>query len=83
MNRNKLRAKWSKKENCLEYFYPDDSANGCLLHNIFTIKDLGTYHPSPFNEFVRFFDGSVLDELDRRGYDIKTLKFSIERKKWS
>lgn len=67
-----LKVKWSKKENALLYYHPRTS-DGSVL-----------------NEFFEYLttdatcDGkrrNLRDELIARGYDIKTLKFSIDLKK--
>jgi hypothetical protein len=69
MNKNKLRAKWSKKEKDILYRFPR-CCDGAYLNGIFTRKiDFGTLPDQPPTSF--------LDELERRGYDIKTLKFEI------
>ncbi len=69
-----LSAKWSKRENDLIFSYPR-KCDGHLLHNTFSST---THHPLPFPNGS--WDPSFLDELEKRGYDIKTLKFSIKLK---
>ena len=63
----KLHARWSKKENALIYWHPDYSSNGGMLAHYFE----GMKWPG---------DKTLAQELDARGYDVKTLKFSIEKK---
>lgn len=65
-----LYIKWSKRENDLVYEYPNKT-DARLLHRYMALPILNsdnTYGPSLF------------DELDRRGFDLTTLKFSIARK---
>lgn len=48
-----------------------------LLHYV-----LGSKHPDPFAQPIfSKMEPSLIEELDRRGYDITTLKFSIMKKK--
>lgn len=66
--KEKLYARWSKKENALLYHHPDNKSNGGFLAGWFEYeKVLGGS-----NSFVK--------ELEARGYDPKTLKFSIAKK---
>lgn len=67
---NKLRAYWSKKENDVMYYYPKCGVDGSLLHHFFS------YVTNDFGDGQKTF----LDELDRRGFDLTTLKFSIAYK---
>lgn len=68
--RNTLSAQWSKRENDIVFSWPDGlqtKVDGHLLHNRF---DNPPYNP----------DGKtppLIEELVRRGYDLKTLRFSI------
>lgn len=80
-----LAAKWSKRENDLMIHYPR-RCDGALLNYVF--GDIMTmdfnkwadtkYDPQPPMPYKMF---NFLKELESRGYDIKTLKFSIELKK--
>jgi hypothetical protein len=68
---NVLSAKWSKKEGDIMIHYPS-SPDGHLLHNVLAAKH---YHP-----LAKVWDNlSFREELIARGYDITTLKFSIEK----
>lgn len=71
--KDKLILKWSKKERDLVCHYPS-SADGSLTFGAFTSK---RHHPLPFPHGV--WDGSFVEELKKRGYDITTLKFSVEK----
>jgi hypothetical protein len=70
--REKLRAAWSKRENDILYSYPR-RCDGALLHYHFDVlRDRAL-------EGVRPEGRSLIEELVERGYDIKTLRFSVER----
>lgn len=60
-----LRATWSKREGDIVYHY-DVRTSGHLLHVSFSGGG-----SEPIN---------LLRELDERGYDLTTLRFSIRRK---
>ncbi len=64
-NYNKLRGRWSEKEQDWQFIYPR-SCDGAFLCSVFS-----GHHT--FKEFI--------DELEARGYDPKTLIVSVERKK--
>lgn len=66
----KLSFKWSKKHrNFVATTDTYRSVDGALIHNFFTFSDLSG-----------FSKGSLIEKLEERGYDIKTLKFEIEVK---
>lgn len=74
-----LRIRWSKRENDVVYQYPGRKADGHLLHH---------YIASPRPRVGGAVDGvhfdpSLLEELEKRGYDLTTLSFSIKKKKSS
>lgn len=94
---DKLRIKWSKKENDFMIFYPR-SCDGSFISEL--IKPWKMIHPATLvDNFwdlagykkVSCYEGSLggysllemdwIKELDKRGYDITTLKFEIKRKK--
>lgn len=67
-----LYAYWSKRENDVMLCYPDHKWNGHYLSTVLTGPRYG-------------YDGkqepSFIDELDKRGFDVTTLRFSIKKKK--
>lgn len=72
-----LKAQWGK----LKYDTPDlcyawgdgcSKADSHLIHNVFSS---GRFHPGSFEQ-----DKSLLEELEERGYDLTTMKFSIQKK---
>lgn len=64
--KTELKVNWSKREGDLMFHYPDKK-DGMLVHWAFT-KNLSE------NTL------SLLVELEHRGYDLRTLKFSIKKK---
>ena len=62
-----LRALWSKKEKDIVYYFPC-SPDGHMLNGYFV------YAKDSFQEH------GLLKELEKRGYDLTTLKFSIRKK---
>lgn len=73
-NETHLSAWWSKREKDIVFSYPH-KPDGHLLYGFMSLKrprrDLG-------GDVV--FDPSFLEELEVRGYDITTLRFSVRRK---
>lgn len=73
-----IKAQWGK----LADSYPDlcyvwgkgtSRADARLLHNMLSLK--------PYMPLTKEFCPSFLEELDARGYDITTLKISVEKKR--
>jgi hypothetical protein len=70
--KERLRAVWSKREADILYHYPR-SCDGALLHYHFDVlRDRAL-------EGVRPEGRSLIEELVERGYDITTLRFSVDR----
>jgi hypothetical protein len=65
-----LRARWSKREKDILISFPS-KPDGHLLHIHLNCERRG------FDDVVM---PSLVKELESRGYDITTLKFSIQRK---
>lgn len=67
---NKLRVYWSKKEQDVMYWHPKRVVDSRLLHHYFC--------------HVKYDTGggetTLVEELERRGFDITTLRFSIAYK---
>ncbi len=67
---NKLRIYWSKREKDIMYYHPKWGVDGRLLHHYF--------------DHIKYNTGggetTLTKELERRGFDIKTLRFSIAYK---
>lgn len=79
MKQNKLRYRWSKRERDFMIHYPR-KCDGHLLHGFFTCD--ATYYLNDFgNKLIKNLIGKhFLEELDKRGYDLTTLKFEITLK---
>jgi len=81
INRKKLLVRWSKKENDFFISYPS-RPDGHLASNVLFSKRMypkfGDRKPG---EFPWDFDPSFIEELEKRGYDTKTLRLSVELKK--
>lgn len=69
----RLRARWNKRDNDLWFYYPS-KPDGHLLHSTLSAKHIrvGSAYPHEW-------DDSFVEELKQRGYDITTLKFSVQR----
>ena len=65
--KNKLICKWSKIIKSFNFIYPE-TEDGKFLSHFFKSRITGTKN--------NFFE-----ELEERGYDLKTFKFEIEKKK--
>jgi hypothetical protein len=67
-----LTAYWNKKERDISFGFPS-KPDGHLLHGLFSgYYDRARMREDKVNNFF--------DELERRGYDITTLQFSVKRK---
>ena len=65
---------WNPRENDFTICYPR-SSDGHYAHTVFCSERIAW---RPVEGVV--FDPPFVKELERRGYDLKTLRFSIERK---
>jgi len=70
-----LRLKWSKRENDVMIDYPR-SCDGHYVHYMLGCK---RYDHDPITK-TRKEENSFFEELDKRGYDLTTIKFSIQWK---
>lgn len=69
---------WSKKEKDLMFGGP--SKVDCrLVNNVFCLKRARPLTVDEANPFG-LFDPDFIHDLEARGYDITTLRFSVERK---
>lgn len=68
-NKFKLMLSYSKKERDIVIKYPS-RYDGHLAH--------GAFYGKQYNRIKEFYDESFIEELIKRGYNIETLKFSIE-----
>jgi len=49
------------------FYYPTNPSDGHLLHSVFDCSDIHN-------------GNTLIEELDRRGYDLSTLQFTIRKK---
>jgi hypothetical protein len=66
-----LWADWSKRQQDVVFHWPDAKADGRLLY---------AYLACERREFDGTWGPSLLKELEARGYDLTTLRFSIKKK---
>jgi hypothetical protein len=74
---NELKLQWGKlpkdePDICVLLGKDIPKCDSRLLMNSFSSK---RFHPNSFE-----FEDSFLEELEKRGYDIETIKFSIKKK---
>ena len=74
MKRDKLVVFWSKREKDFLIRYPR-SCDGHFAAYLFTAE-----RPRGHGATLTF-DKSAIADLEERGYDTKTLRFSVERRK--
>ncbi len=74
MNENKLVVFWSKQKKDFLIRYPR-SCDGHLVHWVFS----GEHPRRDLRTGQTVFDKSFITELKERGYDVTTLRFSVER----
>ena len=85
-----LRIRWSKREKALLYSY-DGRGKPCggMLSGVFEQTPMAVHYATHmggdvFRTVVKpdrdDFHRTLVAELDARGYDVKTLRFSIRRK---
>ena len=71
-----LVARWGKVEGMVDLCYDGPNRPDMhLLHNVLTGK---RHRPSVDGDGI--WDASFLEELTGRGYDLTTLRFSIQKK---
>ena len=79
-NPNKLSIKWSKREKDFIINYPR-RCDGALISHVILSDRLGYCLPSNEHKYPRnFIIENLVKELESRGYDITTLKFSVDLK---
>jgi hypothetical protein len=80
MKHKKLRYVWSKRERDFMIHYPTRSWDGGLLHSFFSC-DATDYLNENGQKYIKNLIGKhFLEELDKRGFDLTTLKFEISLK---
>lgn len=71
-----LSIRWGKRERDMLIDYPS-KPDGWLVHDVFFGDRCRLSMEGPFNVV---WDPSLVKQLEERGYDLTTLKFSIKRK---
>lgn len=74
-----LKLYWNRRECDIGYSWGGDGASkpdAHLMHGVFTMDRLRPNYRTGLSEF----DPSFVKELERRGYDLTTIKFSIQQK---
>lgn len=71
---NGLRSHWSKKERDFVVEFPNKPDGHLLNYYLYTLKP----PPSPLRPGETTM--TLAEELEARGYDLTTLKFSIKKK---
>lgn len=75
-----LRYRWSKKHNDFLCQYPTKS-DGALLFRFFGENYMYSFAKELTGKFPYHEIEDIKKELESRGYDLTTLKFSIKKKK--
>lgn len=76
MKAGRLLVRWSRRENDLLISYPRNN-DGALAHAYLCCERPRAWRLPGEDPF----DPSFVDELRKRGYDITTLRFSVDRVK--
>lgn len=80
MNSNTLKIKWSKREKDFLIYYPSKPDGSLIQHyilgNILQWGGIDGMSKGGFN----YESFNLKEELERRGYDLTTLKFEIKKK---
>ncbi len=77
--KKQLTAKWSKREKDIMFDFPEYKADGHMLCSYLCNKR-HMYKMDALGGFTTEEIPSLVQELELRGYDITTLKFSIQKK---
>ena len=80
-NERKLSLIYDKRQKDFVVKYPLRCDGALILHWIINEKLLWDLDKATKGELPCFRAESLKDELEKRGYDLSTLKFSIELKK--
>lgn len=79
-NQRKLSIVWDKRQNDFIIKYPRKCDGFLVASKIIEDQLLWDLDKSANREFYAYRKENLIKELDRRGYDKTTLKFSIELK---
>ncbi len=73
---DELKVTWSEAQNDFVVAYPKAKCDGHLAYGVF-FNQRFSYS---FKDGLPTFDPAFVDELESRGYDTKTLSFSVKLK---
>jgi hypothetical protein len=71
---------WSKRENSLLYHYEGQKPTSMLIAHVFEGVTMGQFYNYAGRIETKEDERTFTQELDARGYDLTTLKFSIYKK---
>lgn len=74
LKKGRLLFRWSNKENDFVCNYPSGRGDSNLLMGRFTCESYASRNP--LDELAP----SLIEELEKRGYDTKTLWFQVDKK---
>lgn len=72
--------KWSKREGSLLYHYEREKPTSMLIAYVLEGVQMGQFYSYAGRVSKKEDERTFTQELDARGYDLKTLKFSICKK---
>lgn len=72
---NKLLMRWCKTEKDINFWFPKN-CDGYYLHHVMCMK---RQRVDSFTKEIEF-ENSVIEELEKRGYDIESIRFEIKLK---
>ncbi len=75
------RVRWSRREKALLYGYESSKPTSMLIAHVFEGIKMGDLYSHVGREPRPGDDRTFAQELEARGYDLTTLRFSIRRKK--
>ena len=76
---NTLKVQWSKREQEIIYIYPVKK-DGMVCHHYLACEHKGYVYLEKEGRWGEGYMPSFFKELEKRGYDLTTLKFSIKKK---
>ena len=80
MSKPDQSVRWSKRERALLYHFEREKPTSMLIAHIFEGVKMGDIYGYAGREKREGDDRTFAQELEARGYDLKTLRFSIRKK---
>jgi hypothetical protein len=72
--------RWSKREKALLYHYEGEKPTSMLIAHVLEGVKMGDFYRYAGRDKQESDDRTFAQELEARGYDLTTLKFSISKK---